>query len=139
MLAILLAGCAGSQPSPASDSAEATFPISHEKVRSALVDVLTSNGYTVHEEVRDSRVLTTGYREETDSPWDWLLRTRFGVGRSLVVATVTSEDESTTRLSVQVTYEEKNRIWHSWSAAQPPLPLSAENNIRLVKNALGLL
>ena len=137
---LVFLGCASTAPTTQpSDSAEATFPVAQEKVREALIDILTTNGYTVREEAHDSRVLTTGYREETSGMWDWLLRSRFGVGRSLVVATLTPEEEGMTRLAIQVTYEEKNRLWHSWYAAQPPVAFSAENNIRLVKNALGLL
>lgn len=138
LLAFTLLGCATAAAPQGSDSAEATFPVAFDKVRATLIEILTANGYTVREEAHDGRILTTGYREET-SMWDWLLRTRFGVGRSLVVATLTPEDETVTRMAIQVTYEEKNRIWNSWNAAEPPVAFSAENNIRLVKNALGLL
>jgi len=139
VLGLMLLGCAASSTTQASDSAEATFPVTQDKVKAALIDILTANGYTVREEAHDSRVLTTGYREEISNMWDWLLRSRFGVGRSLVVATLTPEEEGVTRLAIQVTYEEKNRLWTSWYSAQPPVAFSAENNIRLVKNALGLL
>jgi len=135
---LFLPGCATTSAPATPDSAEATFPVAFDKVRAALIDILTTNGYTVHEETHDGRILTTGYREEI-SMWDWLLRTRFGVGRSLVVATLTHEDEAATRVAIQVTYEEKNRIWNTWKEASPPLAFSAENNIRLVRNALGLL
>jgi len=139
LLGLMLLGCASTSTTQASDSAEATFPVAQDKVRAALIDILTTNGYTVREEAHDSRVLTTGYREEISNMWDWLLRSRFGVGRSLVVATLTPEEDGVTRLAIQVSYEEKNRLFDSWYAAQPPVAFSAENNIRLVKNALGLL
>jgi len=139
LLACTLPGCATTSSPQGSDSAEATLPVASDKVRATLIDILTVNGYTVREEAHNGRILTTGYRDETDSLWDWLLRTRFGVGRSLVVATLTPEDDAVTRVAIQVTYEEKNRIWDTWNVAQPPVAFSAENNIRLVKNALGLL
>jgi hypothetical protein len=137
---VLLLGCAGPNGAlSGSDSADATLPVEPQKVRAALIEILTANGYTVHEEESNGRVLTTDYRDETDSPWDWMLRRRFGVGRSLLVATILPEETTMTRLSIQVTYEEKNRIWHTWRAAPPPVPLSAENQVRLLKNALGVL
>jgi hypothetical protein len=142
LLALLLLSAACSSkpaiPQP-SDVAEASLPAAAETVRAAVVETLTANGYEVREDDRDGRILTTGYREEIAGPWDWLLRWRFGVGRSLVVATVSPEGESDTKLSIRVTYESKNRIFDSWTESTPPLQLSAENNIRLVQNALGLL
>jgi hypothetical protein len=140
LVVLFLLGCAGPNGTPpGSDSADATLPVEPQKVRAALIEILTANGYTVHDEEGNGRVLTTGYRKETDSPWDWMLRRRFGVGRSLVVATILPEEPTMTRLSIQVSYEEKNRIWHTWHTAQPPVPLSAENHVRLLKNALGVL
>ena len=138
-LTILMLGCSAPPVQRGSDTAEATLPVPADKVRAAVIDLLTANGYAVREEDRDGRILTTGYREETDSTWDWLLRTRFGVGRSLVVATVTAESETATRLTMHVTYESKNRIFDSWSESPPPLQHSAENNIRLIQNSLGVL
>jgi len=136
---ILMLGCSAPPVQHGSDTAEATLPVPADKVRAAVIDLLTANGYAVREEDREGRTLTTGYREETDGPWDWLLRTRFGVGRSLVVATVMAESETATRLTMQVTYESKNRIFDSWSESPPPLQHSAENNIRLIQNSLGIL
>ena len=136
---VLMLGCAATPAQHGSDTAEATLPVPADKVRVAVIDLLTANGYEVREEDREGRTLTTGYREETDSPWDWLLRTRFGVGRSLVVATVTAESETATRLEMRVTYESKNRIFDSWSESSTPLQHSAKNNIRLIQNALGIL
>jgi hypothetical protein len=138
-LAMTVMGCSTLPTSQGSDTAESTLPVSQDKVRVAVIDVLTAGGYTVREEDGQGRVLATGYREEIGGPWDWLLRTRFGVGRSLVVATITPEGEAATRLTMQVTYEAKNRIWGSWSEAPTPLPQAAETNVRLVKNALGIL
>src|SRR5574341_25902 len=139
-LFLLIPGCSSTPAVPQpSDTAEVTLPAPAEKVRVAVIELLTANGYAVREEERDGRILTTGYREEMDSPWDWMLRTRFGVGRSLVVATVTPEGETATRLTMRVTYESKNRILDSWTESTPPLQHSAANNIRLIQNALGLL
>jgi hypothetical protein len=139
ILVFLFAGCSTPQIPQGSEMAETSLPVPIEKVRTAIIDVLTVNGYTVQEHEGDSHILTTSYRREIDGPWDGLLRWRFGVGRSLVVATMTPESESETRVSMQVTYEAKNRIFDSWIEATPPLQVSAENNIRLIRNALGLL
>jgi hypothetical protein len=140
-LLLLTPGCSSTQAvSQPSDTAEASIPAPAEKVRAAVIEILTANGYAVREEERDGRmIVTTGYREEMDSPWDWMLRARFGVGRSLVVATVSPESETATRLTMRVAYESKNRILDSWTESAPPLQHSAANNIRLVQNALGLL
>ena len=138
-LALLLVGCSTPPAPQVSETAESTLPVSAEKVRAAVIEVLTANGYLVQEHDGGGRILTTGYRREMDGPWDGLLRSRFGVGRSLVVATVTPESETVTRVSMQVTYEAKNRIFDSWTEGTPPLQISAENNIRLIKNALGIL
>jgi hypothetical protein len=139
-LFLLSAACSSKPAVPQpSDVAEASLPASAEAVRTAVIETLTAEGYEVREDDRDGRILTTRYREEIDGPWDWLLRARFGVGRSLVVATISPEGDAGTRLSIRVTYESKNRILDSWTEAVPPLRLSAANNIRLVQNALGLL
>lgn len=138
-LVMTVAGCTTIPASQGTDSADAVLPVPPDRVRAAVIDVLTADGYMVREHGEDGRILTTGYREEIDNPWDWLLRSRFGVGRSLVVATIAPEGEAGTRLTMQVTYEAKNRIWDSWSEAPTPLRQAAETNVRLVKNALGLL
>jgi hypothetical protein len=106
-------------------------------VRTAVVKVLTDGGYEVEKE--DDQHLKTSYREEISSPWDGLLRWRFGTGRSLVNAMVTAADEQSTRLRLQVQYEGKDGLFTRWEDSPTPLPQSAENQLRLIKNALHIL
>ena len=73
------------------------------------------------------------------SPWNGLLRWRFGVGKTRVEARVVPQDDSTTRLRLQVFHRGKDGIFDSWEDAETPLPQSAANEIRLLKNALRLL
>jgi hypothetical protein len=102
-----------------------------------LIQVLTDDGYKVEQEGDDH--WTTGYRQEIRGPWDWLLRWRFGTGRSRVDALLTSPDSQTSRLRLQVYYEGKDGLFTPWEEAPTPLPQTAANQLRLIKNALHLL
>lgn len=133
----VLWACAGRQPQPGADTIEAVLPVPADQVRQVVIDVLTADGYDVVK--NDSGRLTTGYRRETQSPWDWMLRWRFGVGRSWVVATITPLSEESTRLALHVSYEGKDGMFTAWEASPTPLPQSAANHLRLIKNALGVL
>lgn len=108
-----------------------------EQVKAAVADVLSQEGYTVAQD--DSGNVTTGIRQEIRSPWNWLLRWRFGVGKSRVEARVVPQDESTTRLRLQVFHRGKDGLFDTWEDAETPLPQSAANEIRRIKNALRLL
>ena len=130
-------GCAGGPPLPELDMMEVVLAAPPEEVKSAVRDVLTQGGYHVSEEGDGS--LTTGMRQEIRSPWNGLLRWRFGVGKSRVEARVIPHDDLSTRLRLQVFYRAKDGILDSWQWADTPLPQSAENEIRLIKNALRLL
>lgn len=132
-----VAGCAGVQPAPEPDVMEVTLPVPAEQVKTALTDVLTQGGYTVDQD--DEGNLTTSMRREIRSPWNGLLRWRFGVGKSRVEARVVPQDDSSTRLRLQVFHRGKDGIFDSWEDAETPLPQSAANEIRLLKNALRLL
>ncbi|MEK6802145.1 MAG: hypothetical protein AABZ34_05700 [Nitrospirota bacterium] len=137
VLVSALAGCAGGPPAPEPDVMEVILPVPAEQVKTALSDVLTQGGYTVDQD--DAGNLTTGMRTEIRSPWNGLLRWRFGVGKSRVEARVIPQDDSSTRLRLQVFHRGKNGIFDSWEDAETPLPQSAANEIRLLKNALRLL
>jgi hypothetical protein len=143
MLALMLfaaaAGCAGHATFPEPDVMDVTLPVPTDRVKSAVEDVLTEGGYQVLQE--SSGNLTTGMRREMGGPWDSLLRWRFGVGKSRVEARIVPQDQdnSTTRLRIQVFHRGKDGLFDSWENAETPLPQSAENQIRLIKNALRLL
>lgn len=151
LLAVALlvsAACASGPPIPHQpDVVDATLPAPADQVRMAVIQVLTDGGYEVEEvekeddavEQKNGHTLTTGYREETRSPWDWLLRRRFGTGRSRVDALVTPSDDQNTRLRLHVLYEGKDGIFTRWEESPTALPQSAENQLRLIKNALHIL
>lgn len=134
---LCLAACSTVRAAPDPDVADVTLPAPAEEVRTALIDVLTSGGYDVDEE--DAETLTTGAREETGGPWDWLLRWRFGVGKSRVEATVTPLEPDSTRVHLQVFHRSKDGIFDGWEDAESPLPQSAANQVRLLKNRLHIL
>lgn len=137
VLVSALAGCAGGPPAPEPDVMEVILPVPAEQVKTALSDVLTQGGYTVDQD--DTGNITTGMQQEIRSPWNGLLRWRFGVGKTRVEARVVPQDDSTTRLRLQVFHRGKDGIFDSWEDAETPLPQSAANEIRLLKNALRLL
>lgn len=130
-------GCAGGPPAPEPDVMEVTLPVPAEQVRTALADVLTQGGYTVEQD--DAGNITTGMRQEIRSPWNGLLRWRFGVGKSRVEARVVPQDDQTARVRLQVFHRGKDGLFDSWEDAETPLAQSAANEIRLIKNALRLL
>lgn len=138
-LCAVAAGCSSLGTQKDADQAQALLPMPETKVRTAVIQVLQEEGYLVSQGEEGGAALTTGYRQEIDSPSDWLLRRRFGTGRSRVNVTLAPEGESATRLTIQVIYEGKDGLFESWKAYPAPLPQSAANQLRLVKNALGLL
>jgi hypothetical protein len=138
-VALILVGCATSRGERPHDAIEAVLAAPQDQVRAALIQVLTEDGYSIQDGRNEGRILSTAYREETRSIWDWLLLSRFGVNRSRVDATFTPEDQVHTRLSIQISYEAKRHIWSLWQDSSPALQQSAANQLRLVKNVLGLL
>ena len=102
---VAVAGCAGGPPAPEPDIVEVTLPVPAERVKTALSDVLTQEGYTV--DLDDDGNVTTGMRKEIRSPWNGLLRWRFGVGKSRVEARVAPPDATHTRLRLQVFHRGK--------------------------------
>ncbi|MDE3118742.1 MAG: hypothetical protein KGL03_06970 [Nitrospirota bacterium] len=138
VLCAIAAGCASFDPPQSADLAQATLPVPEAKVRAAVVQVREEGGYRVRQG-EDGGGWTTEYRQETDSPSDWMLRVRFGTGRSRVEVRLTPEGATATRLAIHVTYEGKDGLFESWTTYPTPLPQSAEHQLRLVKSALGLL
>ena len=136
-LAAIVSGCAGGPPLPEPDVMEVLLPIPADQVKTAVADVLTQGGYTVEQD--DAGNLTTGMRQEIRSPWNGLLRWRFGVGKSWVEARVVPQDDSTTRVRLQVFHRGKDGLFDSWEEAETPLPQSAANEVRLIRNALRVL
>jgi hypothetical protein len=129
--------CAGPTIDHEPDFVDVTLSAPPDEVRAAVIQVLTADGYDVDQ--ADDETLTTGYREETRGPWDGLLRWRFGTGRSRVDAVVTAADAQTSRLRLQVYYEGKDGLFTRWEESPTPLPQSADNQLRIIKNALHLL
>lgn len=137
LLAIAVVGCAGGPAGPEPDVMEVTLEAPADKVQTAIADVLTWGGYSVDQD--EAGNVTTGMRQEVRGPWNGLLRWRFGVGKSRVEARIVPQDDSTTRLRLQVFYRGKDGLFDTWEDAETPLPQSAANEIRLIKNALRLL
>ena len=136
-LIVATVSCAGPPIPHEPDVIDVTLPAPAEQVRTVLVQVLEDTGYDV--DWQDDQNLTTGYREEIHGPWDWLLRSRFGTGRSRVDALVTPATEQDTRVRLHVQYEGKDGIFTRWEDSPTALPQSAENQLRLIKNALHIL
>ena len=129
--------CAGPPIPHEPDVIDVTLSASSTDVRMAVIQVLTDDGYEVERE--DDQNLTTSYRKEISGPWDGLLHWRFGTGRSRIDAFVTPTDEHTTRLRLHVQYDGKDGIFTRWEDSSTPLPQSAQNQLRLIKNALHIL
>jgi hypothetical protein len=123
-------------PSPP-DRIEATLAAPLDQVKSAVIEVLTQQGYDVDEQ--ENGRLMTGNRRQTGGPWNWMLNWRFGTGKSQVEAMLAPAQNSSTNLTLEVSHEGKDGIFVFWERSQPPVPESAENQLRLIKLALRLL
>lgn len=137
LIIIWASACAGPSIPHEPDVIEVTFPADADRVKMVVIQVLTEGGYSVDR--KDDESLTTGYRDEIRGPWDWLLRWRFGTGRSRVEAMVTPASEYSSTLRLHVLYESKDGIFTRWDESPTARPQSAENQLRLIKNALQLL
>ncbi len=135
----LACGCTLPQKQSSGDTIEAVLPVPPARVKVALLDVLMDGGYTPATSEAEASSLETGYRKEISGPWNFLLVSRLGTGRSWVECTIVPAEAGGTRLRIHVRYEAKDRLWGFWEEAPPPLAQSAANQLRLVKNALGLL
>jgi hypothetical protein len=129
--------CAGPAIPYEPDVIDVTLPASADRVSTTVIQVLTEGGYEIDR--KNDENLTTGYRTEISGPWDWLLRWRFGTGRSCVEAMVIPVSEQSSRLRLHVRYESKDGILTRWEESPTALPQSAENQLRLIKNALQIL
>jgi hypothetical protein len=137
LLVIWASACAGPPIPHEPDVIDVTLHATADQVKTAVTKVLTEGGYRVDR--TDDENLTTGYREEISGPWDWLLRWRFGTGRSRVDVLVTSASEESSRLRLHVLYEGKDGIFTRWEESPTAKSQSAENQLRLIKNALQIL
>lgn len=137
LLVIWASACAGPPIPHEPDVIDVTLHATSDQVTTAVTQVLTEGGYIVDR--TDAENLTTGYREEISGPWDWLLRWRFGTGRSRVDALVTSASEDSSRLRLHVRHEGKDGIFTRWEDSPTATPQSAENQLRLIKNVLQIL
>jgi hypothetical protein len=137
LLVIWTSGCAGPPIPHEPDVIDVTLPAPADRVKTAVMQVLAEGGYDVDR--KDDESLTTGYRDEISGPWDWLLRWRFGTGRSRIEAMVNPASEQSSRLRLNVLYEGKDGIFTRWEDSPTALPQSAQNQLRLIKNTLQLL
>ena len=138
LCAFVLAGCASDRASRVLDSTDTVLAAPLDQVKIALIEILSTEGYPVRD-ADDDRVIITGYRRETEGPWDWLVTSRFGVGRSKMEATVSPESQDTTRLTISVLYEAKDHFWSAWRETTPPPHRNATLHLRAVRKSLGLL
>lgn len=137
LLVLWTSACAGPPIPHEPDTIDVTLPATANLVKTAVIQVLTEGGYAIDR--KDDENLTTGYREEISGPWDWLLLWRFGTGRSRVEALITPASDSSARLRLHVQYEGKDGIFTRWEESPTALPQSAQNQLRLIRNALQLL
>lgn len=135
--AVLLTSCTAAPHPLPNDLIETRLAAPAEKVKTALTQVLTDGGYDP--DWTDEHTLATGAREEMQGPWNWLYRWRFGTITSRVHATVVAVDDQTTALKLEVRSEGKDGIFSSWDQVPSALPQGADNQLRLIKNALQLL
>lgn len=134
---VLLAGCSSTPRALPPDVIQTQLPVPIEKVKTAVTQVLTDGGYDV--DWKDDGTLETSYRTEIHGPWNWLYRWRFGTIKSRVEGAVKAADEQTTTLKLDVRSEGKDGLFTGWDDVQSAAPQSAENQLRLIKNALQLL
>lgn len=137
LIGCVLNGCSGFQKPVEPDVVNVVLPVRSDALQIAVVEVLTEAGYDV--EQTDERRFTTGHLERMAGPWNWLLRWRFGTGKTRVDATVTPEPDENSRLRLEVTHLGKDGIFTAWEPSETPLPYSAENQLRLIRNRLRLL
>jgi hypothetical protein len=137
-IATVTFGCAGVQTPVNPDVVEVTLPASADRVKAAVTKVFADDDYCCVD-WKDGSQLKTGYRGEQPSIWDWLVRGRFGVVRSQAEASVTAENDQSSRLRLQVSSEGKQTMFDSWGPTTPQVPQSAGNKLRLIKNELKIV
>lgn len=130
-------GCSSAPHPLPTDLIETRLAAPVETVKSALTQVLTDGGYDV--DWKDDSTVETGYREEMHGPWNWLYRWRFGTIKSSVKASVQAADDRSTSLKLEIQSEGKDGLFTGWEQVHSALPQSADNQLRLLKNALQIL
>ncbi|MEY4529169.1 MAG: hypothetical protein RL768_2888 [Nitrospirota bacterium] len=136
-LTTTLLSCSGVPHPLPTDQIETRLAAPVAAVKTALTQVLTDGGYDV--DWKNEFTLETSYREEIQSPWNWLYRWRFGTIKSRVNASVQAADDRSTSLKLEVRSEGKDGIFTGWDQVPSAMPQSADNQLRLLKNALQLL
>ncbi|MDX2251012.1 MAG: hypothetical protein NW202_01890 [Nitrospira sp.] len=135
--AVFLVGFGSAAQAVEPDVVQVQLAAPVEKVKAAVTEVLTNSGYTQVAWKNDSSV-TTNYREETEGI-QYLYDCCWGVIKNRVEATVTPSGDQTTDLRLQVMAEGKRTVWESFIPVQPPVPESANNQLRLIKNKLKIV
>ncbi len=138
MLCSLSLGCAEVVTKPGPGTAEALYAAPRDRVKQAVIKVLTANGYRVNGDASGG-TLTTGYREEIGSITNWLVVARFGITRSRVRVDLADGAPQTTLVTLEVLHDSKDGLFSSWGAGDIPLPQSPDTFLRLIQNELGLL
>jgi hypothetical protein len=137
VLTVFAFGCSSVQRPVEPDVVDVTLPVSADRVKAAVTKVLADDDYDV--DWKDGSQLQAGYRAETPSVWDWLVRGRYGVVRSRAEATVTPETDQSSHLRLQVSSEGKQTFFDGWGPTSPQVPQSAGNKLRLIKNELKIV
>jgi hypothetical protein len=135
--AVFLIGFGSAAQAVEPDVAQVQLAAPVDKVKAALTEVLTSSGYT-QVVWKDDSTVTTNYRDETEGH-QWMYDCCLGVIKNRVEATVTPKADQTTELRLQVSALGKRTLWDGYTPVQPPVPESADNQIRLIKNKLKIL
>jgi len=138
MSLMLLTGFGGTAQALEPDKIHVQLNASPDKVKQAVVEVLTNSGYT-DIAWKDGSTLKTGYREEFESVHLWMYRCCWGVVKSRVEASVTPGAGQTTELNLQVFAEGKRTLWEGYTPVKTPYPESSDNQLRLIKNKLHIV
>lgn len=134
----LVTGCAEMVAHSGPGTAEAQYAAPRDRVKQAVVKVLTANGYTVEDDASGAQ-LRTGYREEIRSVTNWLVVARFGITRSRIRVDLSDGAQQTTLVKLEVLHDSKDGLFSTWGAGDIPLPQSPDTFLRLIQNELGLL
>ncbi len=139
LFTLTLVGCAHTAPDVAQEPVEAVFALPADQVRAAAVEVFTQEGYDVDDRGEADTAISAGYRQETPSPWNWLLRARVGVGRTTAEARITALSDTSSKLSIQTQHQSKATLWNTWKDSDAPLAQQPGYYLRLIKQRLQVL
>jgi hypothetical protein len=138
LLLALAVGCAEVTPQSGPSVAEGHYAAPRDRVRQAVVKVLTANGYSVEDDKESARI-QTGYREEIRTITNWLVVARFGISRSRVRVDLSDVPPQATLVKLEVIHDSKDGLFSTWGPGDIPLPQSPDTFLRLIQNELGLL